>query len=231
MFTPEMFAAPEPRSFERSMSTHRAAEMLGGGGAVLDVGCGGGAAAFALVPPATELIGTDRQSNMTNLFARTARHRGVSASIFTGLWPDISERVPSADVVVSHDVLYNASNICEFASALDRHARHRVVIEITHHHPQTARKPLWRHFWNLDRPNVPTAAIAAAALREEGLDVHVEESTGTARDDQRSKTVDAAFWCRMLCLPPEREQEVGEQLRDIEFPTERVTIWWDVADR
>jgi SAM-dependent methyltransferase len=227
VFTPEMFAAPEPGTFEPSQSTLRAAEALPPGGSVLDVGCGGGAAAFALLPAAGELFGTDRQHDMTELFMATAAQRGVKASVYPGLWPDIADDVPVADVVVSNNVLYNVPKIVDFALAMDRHARHRVVIEITRNHPQTVRKPLWKHFWNLDRPDVPTSDIAAAALREGGLAVHVEQTVGTARNATRAAPVDAAFWCRMLCLPPERESEVAEQLVGIGFPTERATIWWD----
>ena len=44
-------------------------------GAVLDVGCGGGDAAFALAERATELVGVDRQRDMLDVFAATARAR------------------------------------------------------------------------------------------------------------------------------------------------------------
>ncbi|MDP9395943.1 MAG: hypothetical protein M3Q27_17490 [Actinomycetota bacterium] len=72
VFFREMFAAPRRSDAVPSRSTLVAAEALAGGGTVLDVGCGGGAAAFALVPPATEVVGTDRQEDMLRLFATTA---------------------------------------------------------------------------------------------------------------------------------------------------------------
>lgn len=82
-FSPEMFAAPESVS-PRSRSTEVAAAALPPGGTVLDVGCGGGAAAFALVPPAGRVIGTDRQEDMLRLFETTARERGVAAEVVPG---------------------------------------------------------------------------------------------------------------------------------------------------
>ena len=228
VFAPEMFAAPPPGAPQTATTTRRALEALPPGGSVLDVGCGGGAAAFALAPPAGRLIGADRQRDMVELFLQTASERGIEASGHIGAWPDISPDVPGADVVVCHNVLYNAPDIVAFARALESHARRRVVIEITHLHPQEVRKPLWRHFWDLNRPDGPSGDVAAAALREAGIDVNVEESLATARGD-RVPSVEAALWCRQLCLPTERESEVAELIEDIVFPLNRLALWWDVG--
>jgi len=127
---------------------------------------------------------------------------------------------------VAHNVLYNVPGIVEFVHAFDVHARQRVVIEITDLHPQTVRASLWARFWGITRPEEPNSSIAVDAIREAGIDATVEETTATARDEGRSKPVEAVFWCRTLCLPPERRDEVAELLRDIEFPRERVTICW-----
>lgn len=230
VFAPEMFAAPAAAS-SRSRSTDVAAEVLPAGGSVLDVGCGGGAAAFALVPPAGRVIGTDRQQDMLRLFAATARERGVLAQTVHGSWPEVAEQVPVADVVVCHNVLYNVPDLVAFAMALHEHARRRVVIEMTDRHPQVFRAPLWRHFWGVERPAGPAASLAAAVLREAGLPVSQQSSPPTARDDQRAAPVEAGFWCRQLCLPQERASEVAALLAQLPFPSTRVTLWWDVAAR
>ena len=229
VFPAEMFAPLPPGASSPSRSTQVAAEAVPDGGSVLDVGCGGGAAAFALVPPATDLIGTDRQHDMLALFAAEAEQRKVPCRTVLGAWPDVADEVPAADVVVSHNVLYNAPDIVGFVRAVHGHARRRVVLEITERHPQQVRAPLWRHFWDLERPTGPDAGMAAQALREAGFSPTVETSTATARDQDRAAPVEAAFWCRQLCLPPEREAEVAALMRDVEFPTQRVTLWWDVA--
>ena len=203
VFLPEMFSAPEPGTFELSLSNRRALEALDGGGSVLDVGCGGGAAAFAVAPPATEVIGADRQSDMLDQFSATARDRGVAASTHAGSWPEMAADVPTADVVVCHNVLYNAADIAGFVAALNDHARRRVVIEITPKHPQDRRRALWRHFWNLERPHQPTAATAAEAIRETGIAVTAEESTLPAdRFANRPQHLEAAYWCRRCASPP-----------------------------
>ena len=229
VFSPEIFTAPEPGTFELSLSNRRAAEALGDGGSVLDVGCGGGAAAFAVAPPATEVIGTDRQANMLELFATTAQQRAIAASVVAGSWPEVADDTPVADVVVCHNVLYNVNDIDSFVTALDAHARRRVVIEITPKHPQDRRRLLWRHFWNLERPHEPTAATAVEAITETGLNPVAEESR--LPEDPRAvarRELEGPQWCRNLCLPPEREPEVAALIADIPFPRERVTIWWDV---
>ncbi|MCY4664395.1 MAG: class I SAM-dependent methyltransferase [Acidimicrobiaceae bacterium] len=231
VFSPEIFAAPEPGTFERSLSNRRAVEALAGGGSVLDVGCGGGAAAFAVAPPATEVIGTDRQDDMLALFLETAERRDITASVHAGSWPEIADQVPVTDVVVCHNVLYNIIDVPPFVAALDAHARRRVVIEITPKHPQDRRRMLWRHFWNLERPYEPTAATAVEAIAEAGLNPVVEESR--LPEDPRAakrREFEGPQWCRNLCLPPEREPEVTALIADVPFPSERVTIWWD-ADR
>ncbi len=226
VFIPEMFAAPE--QCHLSLSNRRAAELLRDGGSVLDVGCGGGSAAFAVAPPATAVIGTDRQSDMLELFAATAHRRGISATVHPGSWPDISAEVPEADVVVCHNVLYNAADISPFVSALDAHARRRVVIEITPRHPQDRRRQLWQHFWNLDRPLEPTAATAVDAIREAGYEPVVEDFLVPEEHfASRRRDLEATHWCRNLCLPPERETEVAELIAKAPFPRERIAIWWD----
>jgi len=227
VFTPEMFAAAPAGSFTRSRSSEIAMTAIPDNGTVLDVGCGGGAAAFALLPRATHVIGTDRQQNMLDLFLATAEDRGVGASGVCGSWPDIADAVGVADVVVCHNVLYNAPDIVAFADALDRRSSNRVVLEITEFHPQTVRAPLWRQFWNIDRPSVPTAWTAAEALSDAGFPVNVERSTSTRRDADQAESVEAAFWTRRLCLPADREPEVAAAIEHMTFPSERLAIWWD----
>lgn len=227
-FRPQMFAAPQPGTFTPSLSTRRAAEALPDAGVVLDVGCGGGAAAFALVPPAGRVIGVDSQPDMLELFEATAGRRGVAVEVHEGPWPEVAAAVPRADVVVSHNVLYNVADIGGFVRALSDHARRRVVIEITTRHPWDSRREAWMHFWGLERPQGPTSEVAAAAISDLGIDLVVEESTATERHRDHAEDVEAGFWCQHLCLPPERESEVAELVARKPFPRERATLWWDV---
>ncbi|WP_219417128.1 methyltransferase domain-containing protein [Pseudonocardia nigra] len=55
---------------------------------MLDVGCGGGAAAFAVAARATHLTGVDRQQDMLDAFAAEAASRGIPHRTVLGRWPD-----------------------------------------------------------------------------------------------------------------------------------------------
>jgi 2-polyprenyl-3-methyl-5-hydroxy-6-metoxy-1,4-benzoquinol methylase len=127
-------------------SRRRGLERLDEGGTVLDVGCGGGRAALALCPPAGMLTGVDHQQGMLDAFVDAAHSRGLAHGEILGDWPDVADRAPTADVVVCHHVVYNVAALPAFLSALDAHARRRVVLELPQTHPLSGMTPLWRHF-------------------------------------------------------------------------------------
>ncbi len=91
-----------PERIESTFSHARAREALPSGGSVLDVGCGGGIAACAVVPPASHVIGVDHQREMLEMFTANASGRGVSSEVFEGFWPEVATRLPNANVVLSH---------------------------------------------------------------------------------------------------------------------------------
>ncbi|HZD16906.1 MAG TPA: methyltransferase domain-containing protein, partial [Actinomycetota bacterium] len=154
-----------------SASTRRASDVLPEGGSVLDVGVGGGAASLLLAPRAARIVGVDSSEELLRVFGSAAEATGVRAVTVLGRWPDVADAVDAEDVVVCSHVLYNVQDLEPFIRALDRHARHRVVIEITGRHPLAWMSDLWRRFHGLERPARPTADDAVAALRELALDV------------------------------------------------------------
>lgn len=215
-----------------SISNQRARTALPSGGTVLDIGCGGGRAAMALVPPAGLLIGVDHQVPMLTAFAEAADARNVLHKEVLGDWPAVADAVPSADVVVCHHVAYNVPDIVPFLRALDRHARHRVVLEVPTAHPLTHMNPLWKRFWNLDRPTKPTAQdladIAAAMGLQPVLETYVDRAWGARVQLPEAERV---RYARIrLCLSQDRDAEVAAALlaeADAQ-PHEVATLWWDV---
>ncbi len=227
---PVLFEVPD--SIAPSPSHERAREVLVEGATVLDVGCGGGIAAFALTPPATHVIGVDHQPEMLAMFEANAVARGVRVETVEGLWPEVAPRTPVADVVTAHHVVYNVADIEPFLLALHDHARSRVVLELPEHHPLAAMSDAWRHFWNLERPKGPTPVELLDVLHDLGLDAHREQWRATSRAEQSPEQ--AAHFMRIrLCLPEVREREVHDFLQAHPAPLTRElsTIWWDVTTR
>ena len=187
---------------------------------------------------ASLIVGVDQSEGMLNEFRQTARERGVRTLELQGDWPEVAPRTPTADVVLCHHVFFNVANIGPFARALDKHARRRVVVEMTDRHPWSWMDDLWMRFHELERPDGPTAEDAEALLRELGLEPHREDrvEAGTGGFARRDDAI--ALVRRRLCLQNDRDQEVaqalGDRLRERNGlwsagPTEQtiVTLWWD----
>lgn len=224
---PVLFQVPE--EIDLTISHSCALEAMPVGGTVLDVGCGGGIASFALTPPAAHVIGIDHQLEMLEMFAENAKKRAVSCQVFEGFWPEVAAEVPIADVVVCHHVVYNVSDIGPFLLGLNSHAQSRVVIEMPTRHPLSNLSGAWKHFWNLDRPLQPTSEDLLEVLKEIGIKAQVQYWSGKLRD-RIDIDRDSEFLRVRLCLPPERLSEVRDYMFAYPLPTHReiATIWWDI---
>lgn len=213
--------------------SHRAARAaLPDHGSVLDIGCGGGRASFALADRAAQVVGVDEQQGMLDAFAAGAAERGLAHVEVLGRWPDAEPAAPVCDVVVCHHVAFNVQSIVPFLRALNDRARRRVVIEMPFQHPMSNLNPLWQRFWGLARPTTPTSDDLIAICAAMGLDVQserwVDERFGARVDiDDHERMVGIA---RRLCLPDERADEVAAALAELGPmpPRDLVTVWWDV---
>lgn len=231
-FPPALFARVAERALADTSpkpSRSRALEALSDGGTVLDVGAGGGAASLPLAPPAARLVAVDQSTGMLETFAATAGSRGVEHQEVEGTWPDVADQVGLVDVVVCHHVAYNVADLVPFVTALSDHARHRVVLELTAQHPQTASSVLWRELHGVIRPTEPTADDAQAVLVEMGLDVNAEASERPVGDADHDLADIVPFLRRQLCVGPDRDGEIEALIR-LHGRTplgQVVTLWWD----
>ncbi len=236
----ELFAGRAVAPRVPSPSNLRALDALPGGGSVLDVGCGGGAASVPLAGRAGRLVGTDVSEEMLAAFRErvgAAATSGTVVETILGTWPDVAAEVPVVDVVASHHVVYNAPDLGAFALALSGRARRRVVLELPPRHPVSDLNDLWLRFHGLRRPERPTADDAVAVLREAGIDPEREDWTSAEWRGGFSRREDVvAFARRRLCLTPDRDPEVAEAIadrvveRDGRFgfpPRDLVTLWWE----
>lgn len=227
------FARLADEALERETPSQQVArEALSDGGSVLDVGCGGGAGALPLIPPAGTVVGLDEGAEMLEAFAERAQAHGVRHIEIHGRWPDVADRVPPVDVVVCHNVLYNIPDIGPFVRALAEHARKRVVVEITERHPLAWMTPYWRHLHGFDRPAGPVADDAVDVVRALGFDVQVERWQRPGRAE-RSDEETVAHLRQRLGVGPERDGEVSALLESHPPPRTRstVTLWWSPAAR
>jgi SAM-dependent methyltransferase len=209
--------------------THeRAAERVPVGGAVLDVGCGAGAASLPIAPPAGRIVAVDQGVEMLRAIADLGAGRADIVPV-EGRWPDVADRVEAVDVVVCANVAYNVADLGGFVAALTDAARDRVVLELSDRHPQQPLAPLWEHFWGVTRPAGPTADDAVEVVREAtGAAVSAERWT-RARSFMGDRGPDSVAWIRRrLCLPADADAEVAEQLRRLHelAPSSMVTLWW-----
>jgi precorrin-6B methylase 2 len=226
---PVMFEVPD--HIQMTESHLRAGDPMRKGDSVLDIGCGGGIAAFAVVPPAELIIGVDHQPEMLTMFRKNAFKKNVQCKTVEGFWPAVADQTPIADVVVCHHVVYNVSDIVPFLSALNSHAKKRVVIEMPTTHPASKAASAWKHFWNIDRPTSPTHLDLLEVLREMGIDAHLELWEGEMRSAINVEQ-EAHFLRIRLCLPPAREGEVLAYVKNsaVVVASELATIWWDVKN-
>lgn len=226
---------------EPSATTRRALAALPAGGTVLDVGAGGGATSLPLAGRAGHLTGVDQQADMLADFEDAAHRGGVTVDTVRGRWPDAEDETPVADVVMCGHVVYNVPDLATFARALDAHATHRVVMELTERHPLSWMNDLWLRFHDLTRPEDPTYLDAVDVLEEAGLRPEheiVEHNGDPAVSGSARREEAVALVRRRLCLTADRDAEVaealGERLRErgglwAAGPLRRlvVTIWWD----
>ena len=209
-------------------SMRAAAAVLGDGGTVLDIGCGGGRSSLPLGRLVTHLTGVDQAQAMLDQLLVAAARAGTPCEAILGRWPDVGAAAPVADLVVCHHVAYNVGPIAAFVAALDTHARRAVVVELTAHHPQTPLDDLWRHFWDLERPSQPTADLFVEVVREAGHEPVVTAMPRPARAAPITTDELVAHLRRRLCLTPDRDDEIAEVLgaRPLLSADDLVTVTW-----
>jgi hypothetical protein len=216
-----------------SPSHRRALESLSAGATVLDVGAGRCAMSLPLRPPAQRIVAVDSTPAMLE--------NSPADVTILGRWPDVADQAGRASVVVCGHVLYNVADLMPFVRALNDAAERRVVVEITRSHPRNRalERELWRHFWNLERPQGPTLEDAVAVIRQAGIDPTVERWESQQRGGFETLEELVSWMRQTVCLSPDRDDEVRaivlQHAREVDGlwrlspePRALATLWWDV---
>jgi hypothetical protein len=224
----------ESKQADVSPSHRRALESLEPGGTLLDVGAGRCAMSLPLRPPAQRIVAVDSSPAMLE--------NSPADVTILGRWPDVAAQAGRASVVVCGHVLYNVADLVPFVTALHDAADRRVVVEITRSHPRNRllERELWRHFWNLERPQGPTSEDAVAVLRDSGIEPNVERWESQQRGGFQSLDELVSWMRRTVCLDPGRDDEVRAIVlqhatkrdglwRLSSEPRALTTLWWDVT--
>ena len=224
----------ERKQADISASHRRALESLEAGGTVLDVGAGRCAMSLPLRPPAQRIVAVDSSPAMLE--------NSPADVTILGRWPDVAAQAGRASVVVCGHVLYNVADLVPFVAALHDATDRRVVVEITRSHPRNRalERALWRHFWNLERPQGPTWEDAVAVMRDAGIEPNVELWESEQRGGFQSLDELVSWMRRTVCLDPGRDDEVRTIVlqhaaerdglwRLSPEPRALTTLWWDVT--
>lgn len=207
-------------------SRRRALEALPDGGTVLDVGVGGGASSFGLVPTASLIVGVDPLEGMLEACVASAAEVGVEVSTVLGRWPEVAAEVGPADVAVCHHAVYGVAEVEDFLTALTTHARARVVIEVSTRSPLSQLNPLWKSLHGLDRPDPAVADELQAVIESLGLAVEREDIVLPPRAPDVTPEL-VAFARRRLYVGPDRDPEIEAWLRTRAPADHRVAaLWW-----
>jgi hypothetical protein len=187
-----------------------------------------------LRPPAQRIVAVDSAPAMLE--------NSAADVTILGRWPDVAAQAGQARVVVCGHVLYNVADLVPFIAALNDAATRRVVIELTRSHPRNRplERALWKHFWNLERPEGPAWEDAVAVMRGASIEPSAELWETEQRGGFPSLEELVSWMRRTVCLDPSRDDEVRAIVLDYAIergglwrlspePRALATLWWDVT--
>ncbi len=227
-FAPSAQRANSPTVMKIRELLNRATEVESR--SLMDVGCGAGGVSLAILDEVTSITAVDVSGEMLESFRRRYHEAGetrVTLKLVQGSWLSVAQESGRAGVVVCANVLYNVPNPCEFITRLNDAALIGVVIEIHDHHPHSVANPAWKHFWNIDRPEMPSAGQLIEIIKSLGIN---PETSSFYRGSEKTLTVDddlVESIRQRICLDASRDPEVKEFL--IENPVRQLEsrlIWW-----
>ncbi len=227
---------------EDTPTTSLVSHMLGGSGALIDVGAGTGRSCLPYARMGHRVTAVEKNPGMAAGLREESASEGLEVQVAVGAWPEAGESLPAADVVLSSHVVYDVANIVPFLRAMHRHAREGVVVEMTARHPWTTMNYLYRAIHDLDRPEGPSVEdLVEIILAELGAEVGVVRWERAPDLWFLSWEEMLAYYGRRVVVPPKRRAELrplledhvearGDRLYVAEGPRSFATLWWSPGE-
>ncbi|MGB2696175.1 MAG: class I SAM-dependent methyltransferase [Dehalococcoidia bacterium] len=142
---------------------------------VLDVGAGTGRHAIPLARHARRVVAIDPSPGMLRFLRDDATEQKLdNVDVVEGAWPDVADRVPQADVIISAHVLYPIEDVVPFLRAFDGHARRLCLLQLMVGQPWFDQLGLWEAVHGSQRLPQPTYIDALNVLHQLGCYTNVE---------------------------------------------------------
>jgi len=215
-WSPELWKRRAQVAREQGIQTptsDRVRSLLPASGTLLDVGAGTGRASLLHAAEGHAVTAVEKNPELAEGFRQRAGEQGVSAELIEGAWPEVAAGIDLHDVVVCAHVVYDVADIEPFLSALLRHARVGVVVELTPDHPWSDLAPYYRALHQLERPQGPTYADFVQVVEAIcGRPPHVEiwNRPGQMWFESWDEILD--HYGKRLVLPRSRWEELRELL-------------------
>lgn len=207
-------------------------------GSVVDVGAGTGRSCLMYAREGHRVTAVERNPGMAEALKRAAH--GLPVEVVVGGWPDVADRVGTADVVTSSHVVYDVADVVPFLAVMSDHAKRAVVLEMTERHPWADLAEYYEILHGLKRPEGPTADDLADVVRE-ALGVEPQVARWSRPSGMWYADWDEllSVMGRRLVLPrrrwPELERLLASEVTVEEgrlysrrTPQTMVTLWWEV---
>jgi len=211
---------------------------------ILDVGAGTGRHALPLARQVRTVFAVDPSPAMLHFLREDAEAEGLrNVEVIEGSWPEVADRVPSADIAISAHVLYPIEDVVGFLQALDAQARRLCALQLMVWQPWFDQVGLWEGMHGQPRLPQPTYIDALNLLHQLGCYASVE--IGWIETQRQFDSLDEAVERFAETVAVGEAPELRRRLRDalaerleaapggrLTLPSRRypiATVWWEAG--
>lgn len=146
--------------------------LLPDDGTLLDVGAGTGRASLPLAEEGYRVTAVEPDERMRAALQTEAA--GLDVGVVAAAWPGGADLVPTHDVALAANVVYDVADIAPFLLKLSERGRLAVVLELTEKHPWSMYADYYLRLHGLSRPDGPGVDDLVTVIEELGFRPNVE---------------------------------------------------------